>query len=428
MFGMNDDDDPLFGGEFQGGDPFSSGNSRAPPRVPCSIICGFLGAGKTTVVQHILRNRENLKVGIVVNDIAEANVDSAVLSFEDADGIIGLQNGCVCCSGRDDLFTRLLELVESEGTHKLTKGWDRLVVECSGVAEPVSIAQELEAMAKRGEPLLKRTFLAGIICVIDASTFDQMLHAPDSAETPELAARTMPLAALLVSQVEEADTIVISKCDLVEPSALQELKSLLKSLNSRAQQLEAVQGNLPLRQLLPAEPVPFEMPAYVPTLEARHAAAVKSASSAHGHGHGHGSCSHGHGHGSCATCPAPAQATNHDTIQSFVYSQDRLFDAAKLVEVLCSLPVSSLEIASGWAEGPMQPNPAPRFDGLLRSKGFLHVSGDDRAYYWSHAGQCLQVTAVGKPSASSEAQELVFIGIGLDEPAIRTALDSCLTI
>merc|ERR1740138_1043770 len=97
--------------------------ARAPPKVPVTILCGFLGAGKTTMVRHILQNREGLKVGVVVNDVAEANIDSEVLAFEDADGIVGLQNGCACCSGRDDLFARLQDLVDSSGVSKLDRSW-----------------------------------------------------------------------------------------------------------------------------------------------------------------------------------------------------------------------------------------------------------------------------------------------------------------
>merc|ERR1719162_1923910 len=151
-------------------------SARAPPKVPISIISGFLGAGKTTMVRHILQNREGMKVGVVVNDVAEANIDSEFLKLEDADGIVGLQNGCACCSGRDDLFARLQELVDSSGVSKLDKRWDRLVVECSGVAEPESIARELEAMGRRGDAVMKRIFLAGIICVVDASTFWDAFH------------------------------------------------------------------------------------------------------------------------------------------------------------------------------------------------------------------------------------------------------------
>jgi len=96
---------PMFGGG--GGRDFSGGVQKPRNKVPVTIVCGFLGAGKTTLMQHMLSNRENMKIGVVVNDVAEVNVDSELLSITDADGIVGLQNGCACCSGRDDLFARL---------------------------------------------------------------------------------------------------------------------------------------------------------------------------------------------------------------------------------------------------------------------------------------------------------------------------------
>ena len=121
------------------------------------------------MVQHILRNREGLKIGVVVNDIAEANIDSAMLAFEDADGIVGLQNGCACCSGRDDLFTRLEQLSKSAGRTKLDKGWDRLVVECTGAAQPLAIAEQLQSMSSSNHPLMKR-------CGITSGVATEILH------------------------------------------------------------------------------------------------------------------------------------------------------------------------------------------------------------------------------------------------------------
>lgn len=480
--GMLDFDDGLGGGAFGGG-TFGGGyggglghglggggggigrSSPPPKKVPVSILCGFLGAGKTSMVQHILRNREGLKVGVVVNDVAEANVDSQVLNFEEADGIVGLQNGCACCSGRDDLFARLEELVESSGITKLDKPWDRLVVECSGVAEPESIARELEAMGRRGEPVMKRIFLAGIICVVDASTFRESYNSPDAGDADRL-----PLSALLVSQLESSDTVIVNKTDLVSPEELAELTQLLAALSPNARRLESMRGALPLRTLLPAEPVDLDMPAYVPSLANRHGVAVRSAEkqqallarrrelsaaagasegTGDGHGHGHGDGHGGHGHDgpvhdgeACdlAGCDgkhgegghshtSSADKPRHDRygLASFVYRSERKFCPGPLAALARKLPVVAADVAAlpgAGDAGPGNVAPAVAFAGVLRSKGFVRVSGGQVAYYWSHAGKRLQVSE--SPGAPGKGQELVFIGSGMDEGAIVRALDECL--
>ncbi|CAE8645894.1 unnamed protein product [Polarella glacialis] len=354
-------------------------------------------------------------VGIVVNDVAEANIDSEVLSFEDADGIVGLQNGCACCSGRDDLFARLQELVESSGAKKLEKPWDRLVVECSGVAEPESIASELEAMGQRGEPVMRRIFLAGIICVVDASCFWEMYNSSDAGD-----AERRPLSVLLVSQLESADTVIINKTDLVGKDELDRLTQLLTAMCPSARQLLASRGALPLRTLLPAEPIDLDMPAYVPTLANRHGASLRSVASAsarlkpapdHGHGHGHShSHSHGEGEADCSVCnSADAAVSRHDRfgLTSFVYRcKDRVFDPKLLANAARSLPVVAAELGFPHdTSGDLAP--AAAFAGILRSKGFIRVEGSKAAYYWSHAGRRLEVCEASGAPLGCAGQELV---------------------
>jgi len=432
---MMDFDDGMgggFGNDFGfGGSGGGIGGAKRPMKVPITILCGFLGAGKTTLVQHILRNREGLKVGVVINDVAEANIDSEVLAFEDADGIVGLQNGCACCSGRDDLFARLQELVDSTGVSKLERSWDRLVVECSGVAEPESIAEELQAMAARGDPLMRRVFLAGIVCVVDASTFRAAYESTGFAEQPPAKPGTFPptqpaapLSALLVSQLESSDTVIVNKADLVDSSELESTQRLITALSPNARKLEATRGNVPLRELLSAEPVDFDMPAYVPTLANRHSVAVRNAqkqASSHGHEHGH---DHGHAHGHADDCSVCAAAPRHDRfgISSFVYSRDRLFDPSRLAAVANQLPIAVADIGFPQAT-PAAVVPSPAFASVLRSKGFVRVSGGS-GFYWSHAGKQLQLLAA--PKAPGRGQELVFIGIAMDEASITSALDECL--
>lgn len=417
---MLDMDDPLGLGGY--GDEIGirrRGRQKLPPpKVPVSILCGFLGAGKTTMVQHILKNREGLKVGVVVNDVAEVNIDSEVLKFEDADGIVGLQNGCACCSGRADLFARLQELVESSGITKVEKPWDRLVVECSGVAEPESIAAELEDRGRNGDALMKRLFLAGIICVVDASAFWEMYNSGDRGDTERKA-----LSALLVSQLESSDTVIINKTDLVSNEELTRVSELLKALSPNARQFQATRGQLPLRTLLPAEPIDLEMPAYVPSLANRHSAAVRAVEGSHAsNGHHHDHDDHAHNGEECSTCRSGARHERYG-ISSFVYRcHDRSFHPERLATIIRRLPVLSASI--GFLDPQVRdPIDDPLFAGVLRSKGFVRSLGSDGSFYWSHAGRRVEVSPA---STSFKGQEVVFIGTDLDRAKITAALDASL--
>jgi len=415
MFGGGGDE---FGG--MGGDEFGASFSFGEPgtqrtlRVPVTILCGFLGAGKTTVVQHILRNREGLKVGVVVNDIAEANIDSAMLAFEDADGIVGLQNGCACCSGRDDLFTRLEQLVESAGNSKLDQPWDRLVVECSGAAQPLGIAEQLEAMAAAGHPLMKRIFLAGIVCVLDGSCFLNQYNADDTEPATD---HGEWLPALLTAQLECADTVVINKTDLMQAEELGQLTTMLASLNCNARRFETSFGAVPLRGLLPAQPLDLETMPYVPTLWSRHGIAVKGVEN------NCGSCGHAH-HGEC-------KSGHHAGIVSFVYTRrDQVLDRDKMTQfVQQGFPVAEVRlpwagVVPGQADAEGQP-----LGRILRSKGFVQFGGDDARYYWSHAGRQLVLSDCAA-AKSHKGVQIVFIGHQdhLNQDAIVQALDSCIAI
>lgn len=413
----------MFGDEFgmlgdELGDLSGGNNSFSGPRsvrAPLTILCGFLGSGKTTVVQHILRNREGLKIGVVVNDIAEANIDSAMLAFEDADGIVGLQNGCACCSGRDDLFTRLEQLSKSAGRTKLDKGWDRLVVECTGAAQPLAIAEQLQSMSSSNHPLMKRIFLAGIVCVLDASSFMSNYNSTHSEWTHS----DGWLPELLTSQLECSDTLIINKVDLMpSQGARSELTELVQSLNSNARRFEVSWGDVPLHELLPAEPLDIATMPYVPTLWSRHSIALRGARQTEHH-HDHKcdhSCDHHHHH--------------HSGISSFVYSRkDRKFSRLKLTEALQhSMPVDQLVLS--WAG--QEPMSIKAFDGpvagVLRSKGFCMMDSDpDMRWYWSHAGRQLQITEC--PAARlHRGIELVFIGhaSSIDQHAIYHWLDQLL--
>eukprot|EP00928_Gymnodinium_smaydae_P074213 TRINITY_DN57280_c0_g1_i1.p1 TRINITY_DN57280_c0_g1~~TRINITY_DN57280_c0_g1_i1.p1 ORF type:complete len:407 (-),score=83.51 TRINITY_DN57280_c0_g1_i1:84-1304(-) len=388
-------------------------------KIPLSILCGFLGAGKTTVVQHVLRNREDLKIGVIVNDVSSVNIDAALLSLSGADGIMGLRNGCVCCSSRDDLMGTLEQLARSAGSATQERRWDHLIIECTGIADPLGISQELRSMAAENAALLELVVLAGIICVVDASTFLEQYHSEASGRGGR------PLSSLLVSQVECASTVVINKTDLVSATGLRETTDLISALNPEARCIPAVAGNLPLRTLLPRRPI-GGAPAYVPPLARRHAAALAAATAPPGGclshhsvstdashaAHGHDGHSHDHGQ-------------LHDGIRSFAYLRPQhLFDASRLAAAARQLPVSSCVLGGRRAWPPGRPAATAAFAGLLRSKGFVRVKGDKNPYYWSHAGRRLTLTEFA--AAPGDGQELVFIGRDLNEETITQILDACL--
>lgn len=283
---------------------------------------------------------------------------------------------------------------------------------------------------------MRHVFLAGIICMVDASTFWETYNSSDAGTDGR-----QPLSTLLLAQVECADTVIVNKSDLVGEAELEQLSQLLGTLSPNARRLAATHGALPLRTVLPADPIHLDMPAYVPTLANRHSVAVQKAkrqpsshvgtaateedhSSGHAHGHIH---SHSHdGHVDCAECAASCIQPRHDRfgLTSFVYRcNDRLFHAGRLAHAVRQLPVVAAVVdIPGIAAA--APDPSSAFAAVLRSKGFVRTVACDAPFYWSHAGRRVQVSAVAK--APCQAQELVFIGTSMDEAAIVRVLESCL--
>jgi len=246
-------------------------------------------------------------------------------------------------------------------------------------------------MSERGETLMNKIFLAGIICVVDASNFEEIYNSTSlkpslEAESPSPEENMRPLSELYVNQLESADIVVTNKMDLIdEPKKRTDLLQLIRYLNSRAKFFEATQGDVPLKCLLPAGPVSIKMPAYVPSFQNRHKAAVESAdasNTAHGesshgeahgdvdgrgsgdshghgggHGHGHrGGHGHGYGHepgGSCDHCDDVPPSHARFGIGSFVYQRPvSLFDPEKLSLLMKSLPVEFADLTPLQHENP----------------------------------------------------------------------------
>lgn len=428
---------------------------KPPPLdpMPVVLLSGFLGAGKTTVLAQLLKEKHGFKLGVVVNDLASVNVDANVLrkTIQDA-GVqsISLENGCVCCTAAEDLRDSVNRLVTDAGPH----GLDAIVVELSGVAEPSRTRQIIETKGyqlwwRRHRPISVRT-----IAVVDSQAFasdflkEQSSHEEHAhTESGECDER---YGALLAEQVECADMILLNKADVATSDELQQTRAVVKALNEIADTRTTEYGKVKVNELLGAEPKVF-------AIEEEQAAKASAAPPAQEKPKSAccvaKTCSKTNAD-SVVDCSEEAGAEDEKSraetrfgITSFVYTTDRVMSRAKLLPHLgrwqyareslgdklslegLSDGIAPRGAASAGAEGsPLSP--------LLRSKGILLLDENPNvAYYWSHAGKSIQFSIYGPwpPNVPQEQggfgaprTELVFIGAGHDEGAIRNLLDSCL--
>ncbi len=225
-----------------------------PANKPVKIVMltGYLGAGKTTLLNHILSNDGGIRAAVIVNDIGEVNVDASLIKdggFTEAEDIIPLTNGCICCTLADDLADQLSSIADSGD-------FDYIIIEASGICEPVPIAYTISAFCDQekvgGEPKLA---LDNIVAVVDcARMYDEFnggrdLLADDIDEDD--------IESLLIQQIEFCSTLILNKTDTVTPEQLAELKAIVRSLQKEAVIVEAVEGDVDLKELLDTDRFDF---------------------------------------------------------------------------------------------------------------------------------------------------------------------------
>ena len=209
------------------------------------MLTGYLGAGKTTLLNHILSNDGGIRAAVIVNDIGEVNVDASLIKdggLSATDNLIPLTNGCICCTLADDLANQLSGLADSGD-------FDYIIIEASGICEPVPIAYTISAFCDEekvgGAPKLA---LDNIVAVVDCARMYDEFHGGRDLLADDI--DEDDIEALLISQIEFCSTLVLNKTDTVTPEQLAELKAIVRSLQKDAVIVEAEQGNVDLREVL----------------------------------------------------------------------------------------------------------------------------------------------------------------------------------
>ena len=218
----------------------------AKAKTPITLLCGYLGAGKTTLLNKVLNNQEGYRVAVIVNDIGEINVDASLIAkggnITDTSDIVPLTNGCICCTLKSQMVTDIEKLI-SKGLY------DYILIEASGVCEPMPIAQELE--------LIKNGVLDNVVGVVDAARLVDEFASGESLLNKE-AIDEEDIESLLVQQIEFCSTLVINKTDLVTPEELKKVRMVVDALHPGAKVIETSQGDVPVSEILNTHSFDFD--------------------------------------------------------------------------------------------------------------------------------------------------------------------------